>query len=41
MEVLQVKKEKKNYMLKDPELKNSIMLLRNGKKIGMYLEKKV
>ena len=28
-------------MLKDPELKKNIMLLRNGKKTGVYLEKKV
>ena len=32
MEVLQVKKEKKMYVLKNPELKKNIMLLRNGKK---------
>ena len=43
MEVLQVKKEKKMYVLKNPELKKNIMLLRNGKKncIFFFCETKI
>ena len=42
MEVLQVKKEKKNVHVERPWAKKEHYVLRNGKKkTGVYLEKKV